>query len=210
MIITHHTGECIKIVSGGTTLVFNPISKKSKLTPVRFSADIAFVSLNHPDFNGVAEVATRGAETFAITGPGEYEVQNVFVKGVPSESAYAPEATINTIYSVRIEDINVLFLGALSDKKGIASVVEDMESVDVLFVPIGGDGVLAPDAAHELAVSLEAKIIIPIHYDALGEKGALTTFLKEAGAEGLKPVDKLTVKRKDVEAASSNVVLIAS
>ena len=48
--------------------------------------------------------------------------------------------------------------------------------------------------ASKLGVKLEAKLIIPVHYDAT----ALKAFLKEEGADGLKPVDKLTLKKKDV------------
>ncbi|MDP2649961.1 MAG: MBL fold metallo-hydrolase, partial [bacterium] len=193
MIITHQKGECIKASVGNVTLVFNPISKKSTLPAARFGADMALVTLNHPDFNGVAEVTRADKEPFTITGPGEYEVSGVFVKGFPSSSDYSKEVHINTMYAVRLEDINLLFLGATADAKPDPALTEDIDSVDVLFVPIGNEGVLDPAAAHALAVALEAKITIPIHYDGLGMKGALKTFLKEAGAEDTKPVEKLTI-----------------
>lgn len=210
MIITHHKGEFVKVTFGDTTLAFNPISKKSKLPPTRFGADIAFVSLNSPDFNGVDEVRRNSKELFEVRGPGEYEIQGVFVKGTPSPSEYDPEVTRNTIYSVRLEDMNLLFLGALSEKKIDLSVVEDMDSVDILFVPIGGEGVLDASTAHSLAVSLEARVVIPIHYDGIGEAGALKTFLKEGGVEGLKAVDKLTIKKKEVEEKNGEIVVLAS
>lgn len=207
MIITHHKGECIKINSGDTTLVFNPVSKKSSLPHTRFRADIAVVSLQHPDFNGVEEVA-RGGDVFAITGPGEYEVRNIFVKGLPSKSNYDGATRGGTVYSVHIEDMHVLFLGGLSRREDALPLLEDSESVDVLFVPVGDEGVLEASAAHALAVNFEAKIIIPIHYDGIGKKGALPTFLKEAGVEKQDAVEKLTIKRKDVEAATGNVVVL--
>ena len=210
MIITHHKGEFIKISLGDTVLAFNPISKKSDISPTRFGADIAFVSLNHPDFNGVEEVTRTAKEPFVVRGPGEYEIQGVFVKGFETPSAYSPDAVRNTMYSVRLEDMNILFLGALSEKKPNLEIIEDMDSVDVLFVPIGGDGVLSAADAHELAVSLEAKVIIPIHYDGMGEKDALKVFLKEAGEESAKPTEKLTLKKKDVEGKSGEVVVLAA
>lgn len=210
MIITHHKGEFIKVSFGDTTLAFNPISKESKIAPTRFGADIAFVSLNTSDFNGVDEVSRSGKEQFVVTGPGEYEIQGVFVKGFPSVSEYSPEARINTIYTVRLEEMNILFLGALSDKKADHSIVEDMDSVDILFVPIGGEGVLDAAAAHEIAVAYEAKVIIPVHYDGMGEKDALKTFLKEAGVEDTKPVEKLTIKKKDIENMAGEVVVLKS
>lgn len=210
MIITHHKGESIKVSFGDTVLAFNPVSKKSSMAPTRFGADIAFVSLNDPDFNGTDEVTRSGKELFVVAGPGEYEIQGVFVKGFPSNSSYGSAATINTMYTVRLEDMNILFLGALSDAKPDLSLVEDMDSVDILFVPIGGGGVLEPSDAHALAVTLEARLIIPIHYDGIGEGGSLKTFLKEAGAEDTKAIDKLTVKRKDIEEKSGEVVVLKS
>lgn len=210
MIITHHKGEFIKVSVGDTTLAFNPISKKSKLPVTRFGADVALVSLNHPDTNGVEEVTRNAKELFVIDGPGEYEARGVFVKGVASKSKYDGKELINTMYAVQMEDINLLFLGALSEEKPNHTIVDDMESVDILFVPIGNEGVLAPDKAHALAVSFEAKIIIPIHYDGVGIKGALKTFLSEAGEEAIKPIEKLAIKKKDVEGKNGEIVVLAS
>jgi len=73
-------------------------------------------------------------------------------------------------------------------------------------VPIGGGDVLEAPQATKLAVKLEAKLVIPMHYDA----EALKTFLKEESKEGLKPVDKLTLKRKDVSAMSGEVAVLKS
>lgn len=210
MIISHHKGEFIKVSFGDTTLAFNPISKDSTLPPTRFGADIAFVSLNTAEFNGVDEVTRTGKAPFLVQGPGEYEIQGVFVKGFPSKSEYSERVSINTIYAVRLEDMNIVYLGALSEKKIDLAAVEDMDSVDILFVPIGGGGVLDAAAAHSLAVALEARVVIPIHYDGIGEKDALKTFLQEGGAEGLKPVDKLTIKKKDVETKTGEIVVLAS
>ncbi len=210
MIITHHKGEFIKVSVGDTTLAFNPISKKSKLPVTRFGADVALISLNHPDTNGTDEVTRSAKPLFIIDGPGEYEVGGVFIKGVPSKSQHDGHERINTMYAVQMEDINMLFLGALGDEKPNLSIVEDMESVDILFVPIGNEGVLPPDKAHALAVSLEAKVIIPIHYDGIGIKGALKTFLSEAGEEKIQPVEKLTIKKKDVTEKTGEIVVLAS
>jgi L-ascorbate metabolism protein UlaG (beta-lactamase superfamily) len=55
-------------------------------------------------------------------------------------------------------------------------------------------------------VKLEAKLIIPMHYD----DATLKLFLKEESQDSLKPVDKLTIKRKDVNAMSGEVVIIKS
>jgi hypothetical protein len=53
MIITYQGVEFFKVQFGNTTIAFNPISKDSKFKPTRFFADIALVSLNDKDMNGV-------------------------------------------------------------------------------------------------------------------------------------------------------------
>jgi len=208
MIISHYGGEMFKITSGDLTIAINPISKKSKLKPVKFGSDIAIVSRLLPEFNGTEEVTRKEKQPFIIDGPGEYEIKNVFIKGTPAKSEYQSEG-INTIYTIKMENINMVFIGALSDSKPDMSFIEDMDDIDIVFVPIGDDGVLNFAEAHKFAVSLEPKVIIPMHFEGVGKKDSLKNFLKEAGSDA-KPVEKLTIKKKDLEDKSAEVIVIKS
>lgn len=209
MIISYHGAEFIKITFGDTTIAFNPPSSESKIKASRFGADIAFVSVNHNDMNGGHELARGEKEPFVIDRPGEYEVGGVFSIGIPSLSHYGEEELINTVFAVQFEGMNILYAGALDDEKLDQSALEDIDSVDILFIPIGGEGVLDAEAAQKLATSLEAKVVIPIHWEDVGEKGALKTFLKEAGQEDVKPIDKFTIKKKDIAELNGSVVVLA-
>ena len=100
------------------------------------------------------------------------------------------------------------FLGVLDSEKLPPETIEELDEIDVLFVPIGGEGVLAPAAAYKLAVSLEPKIIIPTHYGDVGAKDALKVFLKEAG-ESPKAEEKLTLKKKDLEGKEADIIVLA-
>jgi L-ascorbate metabolism protein UlaG (beta-lactamase superfamily) len=208
MIITYFGGEFFKVQFGDITLAFNPISKDSKLKPSRFGADIVFTSANHPDFNGVDQVTHGEKKPFLVSGPGEYEVKGVFIKGLPSETKYGGDL-INTIYTVSLENMNICFLGAINTAELKNETIEALDEIDILFVPIGGDGVLDPAKAYKLAVSLEPKIIIPMHYGDIGNKEALKAFLKEAG-ENPKPESKLTLKKKDLDGKEADVVVLDS
>jgi L-ascorbate metabolism protein UlaG (beta-lactamase superfamily) len=207
MIISYHGAECVKVTHGDATLAFNPVSKQSKLKSASFGADIVFVSLNHPDMNGI-EQATRGdKQPFAVVGPGEYEVRDIFARGFGTRSQYGGSEKINTSYLVTLEGMNICYLGAVGEAKLPTSLIEAIDTIDILFVPIGGDGVLTPAQAHELSVGLEAKVVIPIHYGEIGEKDALKKFLKEEGSS-VKPVEKLTIKKKDLEGKEGDVVIL--
>ncbi|MDP3996527.1 MAG: MBL fold metallo-hydrolase [bacterium] len=210
MIITYHNLQFFKVQFGDTVLAFDPISKDSKFKGGRFGADIALISIKHQDFNGVEAVTVGNKEPFVISGPGEYEIKEVFIKGLSSRSGYEGKERINTIYTVNLESMNIVFLGGLGgvdlDPK-TAEAVSDAD-IDILFVPIGGGGVLSSADAYKLAVNLEPKIIIPMHYEEAENKDALKVFLREGGSENVKPVDKLTLKRKDLEGKEGEIMVL--
>ena len=215
MVITHHGGQCFKVTLGDLTLVFDPISKNSTLPAVRFGADIALVSRDHSDMNGIDEVTYGEKKPFAITGPGEYERQGIVIQGFLSNSKFGleknQEKAVNTIYSVQLEDMTLVHLGALADTELSHEARESIDEIDVLFVPVGGDGVLSPAKAHELAVSLEPKIIVPMHWTVPpaggGAPKSLDAFLKAAG-NGSEKVDKLTLKKKDLIGRDGSIIIV--
>ena len=204
MILTYHDGFCVKASAGDTTIVFGPVSKASKnFKPTNFGADVAFISFNHPDMNGADEASRGEKKPFVITGPGEYEIKDMSVFGFESSSEYGGAKKINTIYSVLFDGLTVLYAGAIGTTE-LPKDISEMDAPDVLIVPVGNAGALTPSEAQKLAVNLEAKIVIPIGYD---EK-SLKQFLKEAGAEGAKAEEKLTIKKKDVVGKENEVVVL--
>lgn len=211
MVITHHGGQCFKVTLGDLTIVFDPIAKNGTLPSVRFGADIALVSRDHSDMNGVEEVTYGEKVPFAITGPGEYERAGVTVQGFLSHSQYGlskgEESAVNTIYALTLEDMTLVHLGALHDKELPQEAREGIDEIDVLFVPVGGDGVLSASEAHELAVSLEPKIIIPMHWNGMGEAKSLEAFVKEGG-NGSEKSDKLTLKKKDLVGRDGSILVV--
>lgn len=205
MVITYLGGECFKITQGDLTIALNPPSKDSKLKSSKFGSDIVLVSMNHEDFNGADQMSFGEREPFVISGPGEYEVKGVSVRGFASDSEYGGEKGINTIYSIALEGMDLVFLGALSSAQMPQAAKAELDEIDILFLPIGGDGVLDHASAYKLAVQLEPRLVVPMHYTP----ETLKKFLKEAG-EDIAPVDKLTLKRKDLEGKEGEIVVLAS
>ncbi len=209
MIITYQGAEFFKVQQGDTVVAFNPVSKDSKLKSARFGANVVLVSAHHPDFNGVEQMSFGEKQPVVIEGPGEYETQDIFIKGFGGLSHFGEKELLNTSYLLSIEGMNLCYLGAL-DGELPKELVEATEDIDVLFVPIGGEGVLEPSEAYKIAVKLEPKVIIPMHYGDVGMKDALKMFLKEAGKADTKAEDKLTIKKKDLEGKEGEVVVLAS
>ncbi len=208
MIITYLGKQFFKIGQGNLTVAFNPISKDSKFGAMasRFGSDIALSTINHPDYNGFEMVSHGENIPFEIKGPGDYEIKDIFVKGIMTNTELDGKKYINTIYSLSIENITLCFLGAVSDDKLSTSIRGQIESPDILFVPIGNNDLISPSEAYKLAVTLEPKIIIPMDYD---EK-TLKAFLKEAGQEKVSPIEKLTIKAKELVGREGEVVVLLS
>lgn len=206
MVITYVGGNCFKLASGDTTIAVNPPSAASKHKVSKFGADIVIIPVAHPDWDG-EETASHGAkEPFVVRGPGAYEVGNVVITGYASEGAQGKETSDfgNTVYAVQFDGMKVLLLGALSSAKLPQELRADLDDVDIVFVPLG-DATLDPKSAHDLAVSLEAKLIIPY---AVGSDSDLKEFVKLSGAAGTKPQEKLTLRAKDLSTMSGSVALL--
>ncbi len=213
MVITHHGGQCFKVTFGDIALAFDPISKNGSLSPVRFGADIALVSRNHPNMNGVAEVTYGEKEPFVISGPGEYERAGVTVQGFLTKSEYGlskgQDEAVNTVYAVSLEGMTLVHLGALATPTLSKEAREAIDEIDVLFVPVGGEGVLTAAQASTLATALEPRIIVPMHWSGIGEPKSLERFLKEEGGTP-ETMEKLTLKKKDALTKDGAIMVITA
>ena len=214
MIITYLGEQFFKISQGDLVLAFNPISKDSKISSKgsRFGSTIALSTTNHPDLNGFEMVSHGDTVPFEIKGPGDYEIKDIFIKGIMTETTLDAKKHINTIYSLTIENISLCFLGAMSAGSIDAKIREEIAEPDILFIPVGNSDLMTAAEAYKLAVSLEPKLIIPMDYDlstSNGEK-SLKAFLKEAGQDKVSPVEKLTIKAKELVGREAEVIVLES
>ena len=205
MIITYFGKQFFKIQQGEMVLAFNPVSKSSKTgISAHFGADIALITTNHPDYNGIDQLSHGEREPFVVSGPGDYEVKEVFIKGVLSDASIAGKKYINTIYTFSVDEMSIVFLGALANVEFSKESQEAINSPDILFIPIGDNkDMLDAKSAAKLASSLEPKLIIPMDYD----DSSLKAFLKELGEDKTEAVEKLTLKRKDLDNKEGEVVI---
>lgn len=211
MIVTWHGAGSVRIQQGDLVVALGPVSKKSKLKPSNFGADVALVPVRHEDADGEDAVSRGDKEPFVARTPGEYETNGLFVRGFATRTTYGGAPKPNTCFSLQIDDCSILYLGATEDDDIPAEAKSELPDTDMLFVPIGGEGTLDPAKAYKLAVRREPKVIVPIFYgDGVGAKDALQKFLREAGADGVEPVEKLTVRRRDLEKMAGQVVVLAA
>ena len=206
MIATYHGELFVKLQTGDVTIAINPIGKDSGKKVTRFGSDICLVTTNLPICTGTDQVEHSLKTPFVISGPGEYEVRGISFKGIQNKFLYNGEEKMNTIYTFLFDGMKICVLGAVNEKLD-AEARDAISSCDILFVSVlenSKNNYLSPKDAVAVSNNLEAKIIIPVGYD---EK-TLPIFLKESGSTDVRPIEKLTIKKKELEEKEGVVVTL--
>jgi L-ascorbate metabolism protein UlaG (beta-lactamase superfamily) len=148
-----------------------------------------------------------------IDNPGEYEVADVSILGVAAQAHIDEKGTKNaTMFKVTVGDMNVLFTGHV-DPNVSESQLEALGHVDVMIVPVGGNGyTLDAVGALKLIKEVEPKMVIPTHYADKALKFEvpqqdLDAALKELSLEVSQTVPKLKLKSSDLAEKAQVVVL---
>lgn len=153
--------------------------------------------------------APEGA--MVIDGPGEYEVKGAMITGVPVRLHIDEGGHRGTAYSIVIDGINVVVTGNIAGKLD-EDQIENLGSVDVLVVPVGGGGLtLDAEGAAAVVTQLEPSYVVPVHYDDGASKypvpqAGVEKFLKEMGVNP-EPEAKLKLGARE-EVAETKVVVL--
>ncbi|MDX1535401.1 MAG: MBL fold metallo-hydrolase [Candidatus Spechtbacterales bacterium] len=200
MVITWYGQSCFRVQSGSTTVVFDPFKKSIGLNPPIGEANMVLVSHDDDDHNNAKSLK---GDPFVIDSAGEYEKQGIRVWGIRSfhDNKEGEENGLNTIYTVRMEDMVLCHLGDLGQKKLTDEQLDAIDGVDILMIPVGGDTTIGAEGSIEIINQIEPRIVMPMHYKVKGLKMKLDPvddFLKEIGQKDVKPQEKLTIKAKDL------------
>lgn len=162
-------------------------------------------------FTGAHAPAPAGVR-LSIDMPGEYEVSDISIVGIPARAHLDEAGQKATMYKIVAGETSVLVVGhvypELSDKQ-----LETISMVDVMVVPVGGSGyTLDPVGALKLIKAVEPKLVVPTHY---AEKGLnypvpqveLATALHELAMEPKETTAKLRLKPSELSDVTQLVVL---
>ena len=211
MTINWYGHSCFKITNQGghLTIITDPFDKKVGLSPPRGNADIVTVSHDHFDHNNIKAI---GGQPFIINSPGEYETKTITINGISSfhDKKKGEERGTSTIYRIEVDGIRICHMGDFGQERLSDNQLETLGQVDILTIPVGGNYTINGIQAAKIANQIEPAIIIPMHYkipNLTVDINDPKEFLKEMGANGIKPVDKLTLKKKDLSNKEMEVVL---
>jgi L-ascorbate metabolism protein UlaG (beta-lactamase superfamily) len=217
MIINWFGQSCFKIQGNQTTLVTDPFNQAYGLKVPRLAADIVTISHDHGDHNNHQAVKGSGdSAPFVVSRPGEYEVKGTFIYGIPSyhDNQVGKERGDNVIYRIELDGISLAHLGDLGHSLD-NGLVEQLEGVDILFVPVGGTFTIDAQQATQMISQLEPRIVIPMHYHIPdlkftgGKKiDGVGKFCKELGVTSEAPQEKLKISKKDLPQEKLQVVIL--
>lgn len=203
--------SCFKIRGRNTSIIIDPYSSDaSNFKLGKVTADIVLVTHNHEGHNNVAGVSEN---PFVVRGPGEYEIKGVRIFGLPTfhDKEEGKTKGKNTIYQVTIDGINILHCGDLGHILP-EKIVEELDDINIIMVPIGGNSTITSKEALETVSDLEPSVVIPMHYATIGngdkKSAEVDDFIKELGEE-IKPVEKLVVSKDKLPENTQLVILEA-
>lgn len=193
-------------------IVIDPFDEEVGLRVPNLSGDIVLVTHKHHDHNNVK--AVKG-EPFVINNAGEYEIKGVFIKGISSnhDEKEGKERGQNTIYTIEAEDMKICHLGDLGQKELTDEQLEQIGSIDILMIPVGGTYVISSLEAMKIVSQIEPKIVIPMHYEIPKLKIKLDSvdkFLKAMGknAGSVVPQEKFIAKQSIFPKEGTEVVVL--
>jgi len=218
MVISWYGQSCIKITAKATQeviLLIDPFERSIVgLNPPRSQADIVMVTHEHPDHNNISSQEGN----LIVKGPGEYELKGISIQGILGWHDEKKTLPI-TIYRIEAEGITLCHLGDLGQEELSDEQLEKIGGVDILFIPIGGEYTLAKqklsildaENAQRVINQIEPNIVVPIHYKIPGvilDLSGPEKFLKAMGVTKAERLDKLSIKKKDINPEETKIILL--
>ncbi len=202
MIITYFGKRFLKLQYGDTVVGINPPAKDSPFSKKvsTFGADIAISTSSDPVTGGASTLSYGDRAPFVIDGPGSYEAKGVFISGGFLSEVHGIR---ENAFSLTLENMTIAVVGTADTMQIPNDTKELLMHPDILFLPLSGAATVKD--AYKFAMMLEPMIIVPVDY----EDDILKQFLKEAGAEQPEVMDKLTLKRKDLEGKDGTIMLVS-
>ncbi len=175
----------------------------------KMNAPIVTISHNHPGHNFAEGI---GGDPRVVRGPGEYEISDVLITGVPSyhDAKRGAERGRNTIYVIHMDDLVICHLGDLGHTLQ-EEQLEEVADADILLIPISGSNTLSAAQAAEVISQVEPRVVIPMHYHpnmGVGDgPDPLDKFCREMGIEAANAQPKLSILRSTLPAETQVVIL---
>jgi L-ascorbate metabolism protein UlaG (beta-lactamase superfamily) len=189
-----------RLTDGSTTVFIDPFADMTSLTErgmrwdypaiTGVTADLLLVTHEHLDHNGIEAVG--GSPSIVRSTAGRLESPIGEVLGIASEhdEVAGTQRGANTLFVFTLAGTRVAHLGDLGQRALREEQLAALDTVDLLFVPVGGGPTVGAEQATEIGAALGARVIVPMHY-------------RTERIDFLEPVDEFAERAARVERVSS-------
>ena len=168
--------SCFRLRERGVTAVCDPLSRKATgIQLPKMRADIVTISSS-------SSAHVQGTDTVTgkpkiLRGPGDFEVKQVLVTGMPTSK----NGTRSVAFFLDFDGLTVGHLGELGQVPASAGG-EELGDIDVLLAPVSGPHIPDVSRIAEVISQLDPRIVVPMQYSDEG--------LRSEQSESLEPVDR--------------------
>jgi len=155
------------VTKNGTKIITDPYKAQCfggalGYRPIKESADIVLISHEHDDHNGISDILGKPQ---VIKGAGNWTIQGIKIFGISTyhDTQKGVARGQNIIYIIEADGLRIAHLGDLGhalSKEQIAQI----GPIDILLSPVGGHFTIDPKIASEIFITLNPRIMIPMHY----------------------------------------------
>jgi L-ascorbate metabolism protein UlaG (beta-lactamase superfamily) len=147
---------CFRFVKRGLALLIDPYPPQGAVALEKQKADVVLLTDPKLRFDKRAPFPQTAV---VVQGAGEYEVGGVCIEGI--EFRHPTDNRRQLGYVIDIEGVTYFHPGSLSFVPS-ESQLDQLTSVDVMFIPIGGGDALDPKHAQEVIDMIEPALVVPM------------------------------------------------
>src|ERR1700744_973679 len=153
MDLQFYGANCFSLSLKGTRIVIDDNLAELGAKTVTKADDVSLCTMKPKD---------HPAGRLVFDGPGEYEVADISIIGIPARS-HMDESGIEraTMFKLVTGEMSILLPGHIHPDLSDAQL-EAIGMIDVMVVPVGGNGyTVGPVGALKLIKAIEPKLVIP-------------------------------------------------
>lgn len=156
--------SCFKLTeSTGTTIVTDPFDKEIVgYEMTKTSADVVTCSHQHKDHNAIVRV---DGEPLVLSECGFWEIKGVDISSMRSyhDDKLGKKRGENKIFKFRMDGVDLCHMGDVGEEC-TTRLADDLGSVNVLMIPVGGNYTIDAKQAKKYVDMLMPDVVIPMHF----------------------------------------------
>ncbi|MFZ2330673.1 MAG: MBL fold metallo-hydrolase [Atribacterota bacterium] len=155
--------SCFLITNNrGINILTDPYDETLGYKMTKEKINIITISHEHYDHNNTMGIKGKPV---VLKGAVNRDTHKIIFKGISSyhDSVFGKYRGNNTIFLIKSDQLALCHLGDLGHLLEVKQL-EDINKVDILFIPVGGYYTLNHIQAEQVIEQIKPKIVLPMHY----------------------------------------------